>query len=1240
MTAKKKIILIAASILLIVAVFIIAIGHSTWQRIAATGGIKTVLEQALRDDAAGINVSIENTEIAIAFSPAPFRLIANNIQLTTDDASFNLSSFELGFSIYNILTGNLTPSDLVISGLEIETTHQQKGKNTKNWQGGKAATLITSLLQGGFDTADNTEVFAIRNIYIDDARLTIKRQLSSTEGTVEDGKPISITLAPIGISMRYQDGVNDGNISINNILGGSVDVDFSSNKNTGAAQFSANLTNINMTDIYPYLGINVPEISAIGLLNGRAVLSVMDGQVTALSGDVIAGKGKTVLPSIGAVSFNNASIAFNYDAAADLLTVSNFDMITLNTTSSLVGGRVNFTGQLRRPLSDKPLVIAKLRGTGLAFQRLMGIWPKNANNQLRSTIAEMLQGGRVASLGLDIVGVLHRNDGLFNITTFDLVADLQDIALNARVASIRALRGSLGAKLKLSVGSKGHIEHASADFLLLDARLETQDRAGVVQLEGIEFRVNLEGNVINVTRGAIDARKFGQMAMVAKIELAQDWHPRRLDLSIKAEQIDKQLFNDLWPKDIQQQTREWVSGHIHGGQVNGLSLNASFDIKRDMPTEVIYLNGEARLVNAALTFLEGVPPIIGVNAPISFDDGFLRADIDSGMIDGVDVSRSRVIIRNDETGPVADVALLAHGDFGGVIRVLDHPRLNLIKKTGMTLTDVTGNIDTTTSLKWTIPQGEETISDVGGIDINLVASVANARMKGLPLGLELTDANLDMLMSNNRLNITGQGNFDKAAGIIDVTYSDEDFLDVVLNFPPSAELTAVMGDKSGLNLLGAAGGVINIVNPAGVNTANVVMDFDLTDTGINIDRFGLTKLPSEAARMIAEFTLVDGRFQRVNTLNIISDVLSVYGSLSFDEDGAFKGAYFDRVAWPGNDISEILVNVNAENVININAIAHVIDLTPLRREESPGEGVSLLIDLTANRIILDDKVSLAGNVVLSTEEDGTGHATFLGTLILNNKPFMKEATLKAVFGDGQDLMDGRGLIGDVEAGISLTPSRGGGNMLVLKSNNAGQVLKTMGVLDNIRGGKLNMVADFRPNNEPSDALNSMVNFEIEDFRIIEAPTAVRILSVLSVSGLYSLLEGDGTHFDIGHAEIEIIDGKQIIHSARATGNALAVDLVGVVNKNNSTLEVSGALLPIYGITKLLDNIPLVSEILTGVDNSGLLVTQFTISGSIDDPLNNVNLSSVIPGVFRDAFSPNWINNERARLITDNASPRQ
>ena len=82
------------------------------------------------------------------------------------------------------------------------------------------------------------------------------------------------------------------------------------------------------------------------------------------------------------------------------------------------------------------------------------------------------------------------------------------------------------------------------------------------------------------------------------------------------------------------------------------------------------------------------------------------------------------------------------------------------------------------------------------------------------------------------------------------------------------------------------------------------------------------------------------------------------------------------------------------------------------------------------------------------------------------------------------------------------------------------------------------------------------------------------------------------------------------------------------------MEVSGTMLPLYGLNKLVGGVPIIGEILTGIDHSGLFSTQFSITGDIDDPKSSVNLSSIAPGLLRDIFSPDWVKRERERLIPE------
>jgi hypothetical protein len=1223
MSTGIKIWISVIGIVLIVAVSGVGFGHSVLKDIETRGGLTAILQKTLSDDDAGIVSSIQSTSFDFQLSAAPFRLVAENIELNAENTTLILPRAEFGFSITNLFTWNLLPSDLQLSGLEIEIRHGDDG-----WYTGPSMALILALMrEDAAGVNGNSALESFKNIFIRDARVIVNKSALDDTST-----PEKIVLEPIDVKMRHVADRFIGSIDVNNPGGGAFVINFDGLTDGSEINLSTSLYNIDMAMIYPYLGLNIPEIKDLGLIDGAVTMTIESQEITALSGDLITKDGETVLPSIGKVTFSEASINFTYDTIEDLLSVANFDINAVRIEedgSRTATGKMNFSGQIRELLSARPVVLAKVLGGGIPFSRLVNIWPEGSNPGLRDRITEVFRGGIVQSLGLNMVGILHREQNRFDVTTFDVVADLSSVRFETGFASIENIVGNLNARLELSIGTQGEIEHAAVNLLLLDAKLLTENSDNLVDLEGVEIRAILDGNVLRVVRGAIDAKSLGQMVLAAEIQIDQDWTPRRLDMNVKAEQIDKNFLVSLWPEGISRRTRHWVASRIHGGQINGLTMNMGIDIPREASADVIYLDGKAQITGADMTYRSGMPDLTGLHTSLAFEKDYLRADVTEGQSAGLEAAGSRMIIRNSEFGPLVDLAIISEGNFGGAVALLDSPPLGFLKKAGLNVTEAGGDVTASLSLKWRIPPENQSIRDVGGINLNVTAEIINASMNGLPQGIELTASDMEASMSGGKLSLSGRGAFDGAPGQFNLFYDRAGDTELEIDMPKSDELTAAIGNVLNVDLLGSSEGTLQARREKGSELFVVNTRVDFVDAAINLDQFGLTKLPGEPAELIGDFTARDGHLREVTRLDLESEFLSINGTASFDEDGEFLGAYFGEVAWPGNDIREITIEQNGEGVIRVSAVAEFVDLTPLRRRESTGEGVALEIDLTANRFILDDRVDLSGNVELKTKEDGTGRAKFQGNLFLNGKPFMTESTLRANFGSSSgEVMEGRGLIGGAEASLSISPSEAGGHLMVLRSDNAGQVLKTLKVVDAIRSGKLYMVAEFHPGAED----HATIDFELEDFRIIEAPTTVRMLSVLSLAGLYSLVEGDGTEFSLGYARVETKEDLQIIHQARASGAALAIDLVGVIMPKTRELEVSGALLPIYGITTLIGNLPILGQILTGVNKEGLLVTQFTIDGTLDEPETIINSSSVIPGIFRDVLSPNWIKSEHERLI--------
>ena len=95
--------------------------------------------------------------------------------------------------------------------------------------------------------------------------------------------------------------------------------------------------------------------------------------------------------------------------------------------------------------------------------------------------------------------------------------------------------------------------------------------------------------------------------------------------------------------------------------------------------------------------------------------------------------------------------------------------------------------------------------------------------------------------------------------------------------------------------------------------------------------------------------------------------------------------------------------------------------------------------------------------------------------------------------------------------------------------------------------------------------------------------------------------------------------------------------VGQYDDETREVDVSGNLVPASFLSQIIGVIPIVGEILTGVDNAGLFVTQFSLTGSIDDPDASITPASVAPGVLRDLFSPSWLRREGDRILGPDAN---
>ena len=100
---------------------------------------------------------------------------------------------------------------------------------------------------------------------------------------------------------------------------------------------------------------------------------------------------------------------------------------------------------------------------------------------------------------------------------------------------------------------------------------------------------------------------------------------------------------------------------------------------------------------------------------------------------------------------------------------------------------------------------------------------------------------------------------------------------------------------------------------------------------------------------------------------------------------------------------------------------------------------------------------------------------------------------------------------------------------------------------------------------------------IENFKVVNAPGMVKLLSLADLGGLADLAEGEGISFDILEIEMEKTKNNLKLNEILALGPSISVLMQGYQNPEITSLR--GTLVPAKTLNKLISKIPLIGDII-------------------------------------------------------------
>jgi hypothetical protein len=683
------------------------------------------------------------------------------------------------------------------------------------------------------------------------------------------------------------------------------------------------------------------------------------------------------------------------------------------------------------------------------------------------------------------------------------------------------------------------------------------------------------------------------------------------DLAVQGEAVLRDMPVDslerYWPPALGPFQRKWVADHISKGQVGETrAVLAVYVPDGDFArTRLDSLAGTFTFAGVSADFLPPMPPVREVSGRASFTRERLDFEFTSGDLRGLRLEKGTLAMTDLHTKKEeAAIEVVLRGPLRDTMEVLDHEPLGAAEFLGFAVSSFGGEMATRVRFWFPLRKNLE----LDDVELAAAANLAGVSLKGGALGSDLTEGRFALTVNKAGMRLEGETKVDGVRATLSGT---ESFLEAE-KFRSRHALKARV-DHADLARLGFTTApylqgpvdvdLVYTVTDAGQGDLSVTADLNeavLAFSGIDWNkpagtagtaRFAVS-LAGERATLVRHFALVAGD-------------LTAAGSAGFGEasaptesDGAgLKWLEFTRLAFGRNDVTG-MVAFRKDGGYDIElggAVIDAADFFAIEEEEEEEEEERL----PPFRLLAKAERLWVGPESQVADAECNG--------IYDGEVWRSLAVRGQIPGDAA-------AAGRFSVGISPEP---GGRKVTVTSDNAGAFLRSFGYFENLRGGTLNLtgsIDDGVPERPVSGELN------IENYRLIRAPALAKLLTAASLTGVLNLLAGEGIGFSKLNAPFHLRGAVLEVKEARLYGPDLGLTMKGRINLGTDAADLEGTLVPAYAINSILGNIPLVGDLLTGGEGSGVFAATYKLKGSLDDPKVTLNpLAALTPGVLRNLF---------------------
>lgn len=692
--------------------------------------------------------------------------------------------------------------------------------------------------------------------------------------------------------------------------------------------------------------------------------------------------------------------------------------------------------------------------------------------------------------------------------------------------------------------------------------------------------------------------------------------PSRLDVRLSA--MPLATLKAIWPSAVAADARRWIGTNATRGRLGSgfIHWETSPPHQGSGPQLLTRLSMAIELADAEFVPLPGFPPVEASRVLVRVEGQVMEVSIpDASMTVGpqrrLQFKGSRVDVADIFADyPMAQIAFRATGPAGAAFALLQRDPISLGQKLGINLDAAEGKLDS--ALKFTLPFDQNI--RFRDVQIEGQARITEGKGKGLLGGYDVQAATVQLDLTEEALQVRG----DLLVQGISAKLSGQHLMRATSEQQPPIRLTATLdptdrralGINLGQILQGDLPIEVVVQRRANGELAQSVRA-DLTNADVALDMFGWRKPPGRAAQL--QFELARGTRHRTELQNvkIVGDTIAAEGWMALDDKNRLKE--FEFPDFTLNLVSQLVVkgSLRDDGVWEVRARGSRFDGRDLFRSLF---SVGQLREPSGQAAAQGEARDTPGADVRAEIDNVIG---FFETPVRNVRLQLSRRQGRLVALELNGLLNaGRSL------GGQLRPGDRGQRLLEVRSDDAGQVLRLVGLYPNVQGGRLRL----NVNLDGSGAATTTGQLEIDQFQLLgetvmsepfqmrEDGTAGPAAATAEKPRLVRQL----IPFDSMRAPFAVGHGQLVLEHADLRGPLFGANVRGKVDLRTQTVNMAGTYAPLQGLNAAIGIIPGIGEILTGPRGEGVLAIKFAIQGPLAQPQFLVNpLSLLTPGFLRE-----------------------